>query len=143
MCILLHIPDMLYPIRINMSIRRNLVPSNLRPQLRPAGPVDHAEQQNSDADDWEHIVRVSVRIPVAIWRDEGYKSEKQIGKQIEDGDGKIGVPWGCPLLALGVVQIDKTSCDKTVDPGAGVSVQIHDKVVGWTGRWREENHDCD
>ena len=53
------------------------------------------------------------------------------------------MPWGCPLLALRVVQIDKASGNETVDPGAGVGVQVHDEVVGWTGGWCEENHNCD
>lgn len=122
---------MLHLIRIHKSFRHNFIPTNPRHNLRPENPVNDTEQQNTDADDREDVVRVPVSIPIAIRRNERRDCEEDIGGQVEHCNGQEGVPGRSPVLALLVVQVDETGGDKAVDPGTGVGVQVDDEVVSW------------
>ena len=139
LCIHLDILDVLRSIFVNMSLTDNLVSTNLWPDLGPASPVKDTEEQDADTDDGEDVERITVGIPITIRRNEGYDSEEDIGKEVEHGDWKVGVPWRGPSFTLRVVQVNETRTDESVDPGTGVGVQIGNEVVRRSCRRSNEN----
>lgn len=134
---------MLVAYAVLVPFGNNLVTAKLGPELRPAEPVEDTEQQNRDANDWEDVVWVALSVPVTIRRNEGNKREENIGGEIDNGNGKVRVPWRLPTLLLAVVEVDKTSGDKGIDPGTGVCVQIGNEVVRRSGRRGNQYDDGD
>lgn len=110
-----------------------------RPHLGPQRPVKGAKEKDRNTHDGEHIVRVSVGVPVSIGGDERYEDEEEVRQQEDDNDRQVRVPAGCPVLLLAVVQVDEAAGDEAVDPGAGVCVQVDNKVVR-RSRGRSQQH---
>lgn len=139
----LNIPHMLHPISILKPLSLNLIPANPRYNLPPERPIHHTEQQNTHTHNRENVIRIPLRIPVAVRRDKRRDGEENVGGEVEHGDGQVRVPGGGPALALLVVQVDEAGGDEGVDPGAGVRVQVDDEVVGGAGGGRNEDDDGD
>jgi hypothetical protein len=59
------------PIRYRILIR-------LGPNFGPHQPVHGSKEQNTGTNQRESIIRVSVRIPVAVGRDKGCDDEKEV-----------------------------------------------------------------
>lgn len=107
---------------VKAPLSDHLVATQAGQQLGPEVPVDGTEEEDTDADDGEDVVWVAVGGPAALGRDEGHEDEEDVGEEPEDGDREEGLPWGRPVLALGVLKVDETASDKGVDPGSRVSI---------------------
>lgn len=83
---------------VNNALRFDPVPTNGRPYLCPAHPIECAEEEHADADDGEHKVRVPLRVPVTIWRDERHDCQEHICEEIERRDGQVRVPRRRPVF---------------------------------------------
>jgi hypothetical protein len=88
----LTIPDSLNSAVVKSPFGHNLVTSDAWEDLCPKAPVDNSQQQNTDTNHREHVVRVPIGIPVTIRWDERYESEEDVGKQINYGDREVRVP---------------------------------------------------
>lgn len=79
------------------------MPANPRPEFGPQSPVRGANKQDRDANHGEDIIRVSVRVPVPLGRDEGHDGQEGVAEDKDDCDGQMGVPSRGPVLLLVVV----------------------------------------
>jgi hypothetical protein len=131
----LDIANMFIPSLILIPLSNDLIPPKLRPNLGPPNPVDNTKQQDAHAHNGENVIRIALRVPVTIRRNERYDSEEHVGEQVQNSNGEIGVPWRGPTLTLGVMQVDEAGRDEAVDPSTGISVEIYNEVVGGPGGW--------
>lgn len=118
----LAVSDNLRPILIKAAISNNLVTSNSRKNLCPETPVHTSQDQNTDTNNRENVVRIPIRVDISIRWNERDKGEEDVGENVDDRDGEVGVPRGRPVLRLFVMEVDETSGDETVDPRAGICV---------------------
>ena len=140
----LTIPNHLYSFFVSNSLRHNLVSLDSWPEPGPQRPVDAAQDEDTNTHDREDIVRVTIRPKVAIgWRDEWHDCQEDVAQQEDYCDGQPCAPSRIPWLLPLILQVDETSGDEAVDPGAGVSVEIDDEVVRRARRRGEKDDDCD
>ena len=133
-CADLTVPDRFTTINlINVPLWNDLVAPNLRPYTGPEEPVEGSSEKHTNTNDGENEVGIPVGILDAVGRNEGHDGQEYIGSEVEEADGKEGVPRRRPILALPVLEVDETSGDETVDPRAGVGVEIDDEIVGRAG----------
>ena len=126
---------------INVPLWNDFISPNLRPYTSPESPIDGASEEHTNTNDGKDEVRVPVGILHAIGRDEGHDGQESVGSEVEETDGKKSVPGRRPVLALLVLEVDKTSSDEAVDPRAGIGVEIDDEVVGRASGRRHEDDD--
>lgn len=118
----LTVSDNLGTILIKTPISNNLVASNTRKNLCPETPVNTSKDQDTNTNNREDVVRVPIRVDISIRWNEGNNGEEDVGENVDDRDGEVGVPRGRPVLRLFVMEVDETSGDEAVDPRAGISV---------------------
>lgn len=107
---------------IERPISNDLVPSNSRQNLSPESPVNTTENQNANTNNREDIVWVPIGVPVTLRRDEWNKGQEDVGKEVDNRDGEVCVPWRCPVLGFVPLKVDQSDCDKAVYPSAGICV---------------------
>lgn len=88
----LSVPNRLNTRVIKRSIRNNLVSSNPGKYLCPEAPVDTTKDQNTNTNDREHVVWVSIGVPVTVGWDKRHQGEEDVGEEVDYGYGEICVP---------------------------------------------------
>lgn len=120
----LPIPIHLFATILDSSMSLDSISANRRPDLGPARPVDSSKEQNSNPDDGEHEIRISLAIPIAIRRDKRDDGEEHVGQQVQYTDRQVCKPRRCPVLGFSVMEINETSGNESIYPSTGVGTAI-------------------
>lgn len=75
----LSIPHRLSSILQHRPFRLDPITPQPGQQLGPDGPVYHSEQQNTDSDDWEDVIRIPVRATPTFRGDKRHHGQEDVG----------------------------------------------------------------
>jgi hypothetical protein len=125
---------------INVPPRNDFVSTNSRPYTGPQRPEEGSSEKYTDTNDGENEVRIPFRNYTPLSGMKGQNGQEGIGNEVEQIDGKEGVPRGRPIFAFFVLEMNETSSNGAIDPRPRVGIGIDDKVVGHAcGRCYKDN----
>lgn len=79
---------------IERSLSHNLVPPEFRENLGPECPINSTEDENTNTNNGERVVRIPIRVPAALRRNKGNDCKKDVCQAVNDGNREERAPWG-------------------------------------------------
>lgn len=109
---------------VKCSLGHDLITAEVGEDLCPKCPIYGSQEENSNSDNWEYKVGISVWIRSTLGGYKRYDSKESIRQKIDDRDRQERMPRRRPVFRLLELEVYKASSDKGVDPRSRICVPV-------------------